>query len=146
MSYTERFSEAHYPLVAEAPDALGPATINSTPVYVGDYNRLVLVFGLGDMGQGATVLISLRQSPDAAAAVNAAVAGKTTAALVAGVDDNTVGCIELRTEELNVDARYQYVYVRNVIAGAAVEMSWVLFGLEPRFKPVPTTNWNVVID
>jgi hypothetical protein len=146
MSYTERFSEAHYPLSGEYPDSLGPATINSTPVWVGDYHRLVLVFSIGDMGQGATEVISLRQAVDGAAATNAAITGKTTGVLVAGTDDDTVGCIELRTEELNVDARYQWVYVRNIIVGAAVEMGWALFGLEPRNKPVPTTNWNVIVD
>ena len=54
-------------------------------------------------------------------------------------------CIELQTEELDVDGAFDCIMLRLTVAEAAVECSAWIFGLSPRYPPVPTTNWEEIV-
>lgn len=151
--YTQRFSEGHYPLVEENADSFAANTYDSAYASLQDYHRAVLVINVGDMGQGATLDVQIRQATSAAGAGVKTIADKAgtgtkaiTQLTQAGGDGNQLLCIELQTEELDVDNRFSFVGVRAVVAGASIEYSWILYGIITRFKPVPTTNWDEVID
>lgn len=145
-NYTERFSEGHYPLVSYNSDSQGIATVNSAWVSLASYHRAVLVINVGDMVATATLDVSLRQASDGTGTGTKAITGKAITQLTqAGGDGNQILVIELQTEELDVDGGFENVGVRHVVAAAAVEMGWTLFGIQPRYAPVPTTNYAEII-
>lgn len=151
--YTERLSERIAPLVVEPADSFDAAIYDSVWVAMGTYHRAWLVANVGDMAQGATFDIQIRQAQDAAgtgAATIADKAGTGTKAITqltqAGGDGDDLVGIELQTEELNVNGGFDFIGVRMVIANAAVEVGYVLYGESPRFAAVPVTAWTEIID
>ena len=143
--YTARLSELMYPLVAENADSHGAGTVNSACVSVATYHRVWLVLDVGDMVQDATLDAGLQQATTTACAGVKAIAGKTITQLTqAGGDGNDLVCIELQTEELDVDGGFDCVRFYVTVAGAAVEYSAILYVCEPRFAPTPTANWTEV--
>jgi hypothetical protein len=147
MSYTERFSETHYPLLNEPPDSLGPAATASSWVNVANYHRLIFVLHVGDMGQSGTIDAQLYQATDTSGTSAKVITGKSITQLTqAGGDGNEIVCIEVRTEELDVTNGFDCVKVLLTTGTAASEYSWILYGLVSRFEPVPTTNWAEIND
>jgi hypothetical protein len=146
MSYTSRVSERMYPLAYEHADSQAIGTHNSACVSLQNYHRAWLVLDVGDMGVGATLDAGLQQATSTACAGVKAIAGKTITTLTqAGGDGNDLVCIELQTEELDVDNAFDCVRFYVTIAGADVEYSAILYGLISRFKAVPTTNWTEIV-
>jgi len=147
MSCTSRVSERMYPLAYEHCDSQLVGTHNSAYVSLQNYHRAWLVLNVGDMGVGATLNAGLQQATDTSGTGVKAITGKTIAQLTqAGGDGDDLVCIELQTEELDVDRGFEHVRFQVVIAGGAVEYAAVLYGCVSRFKAVPTTNWTERID
>jgi hypothetical protein len=147
MSYTERFSETHYPLLIEHADSIGPAATASNYVNVANYHRLIFVLDVGDIGQTGTIDAQLYQATDTSGTGVKVITGKAITQLTqAGGDGDEVVCIECRTEELDVTGGFDCVKVLLTTGVAASEYSWILYGLVSRFEPVPTTNWAEIID
>ena len=144
--YTARLSEQLYPLTVVHADSETAGTVNSLCVNVAVYHRVWFVLDVGDMVQGATLDAGLQQATTTAAAGVKAIAGKTITQLTqAGGDGGDLICIELQTEELDVDNEFDCVRFYVTVAGAAVEYSAILYGCSPRFLPTPTTNWTEII-
>lgn len=153
MSYTQRYSEVTNPLLAEHADSMGAATYDSAWASLQNYHRAVLVLNVGDMAAGATLAVQVRQAQDAAGTGAKAILNKAgtankaiTTLTQAGGDGDQLLCIELQTEELDVENNFEHVGVRAVVGVAAVEYGWELLAFEPRFAPVPTTNWDEIVD
>lgn len=146
MSYTNRVSEVMYPLLYEHADSIGVAVNTSARVSLANYHRAWFFLDVGDMGQAATIDVQLYQATALTGGSTAVITGKAITQLTqAGSDSNKLCCIELQTEELDVDGGYEHVYVVLTVAGAACELSWCLFGCEPRFAPTATTNWEEIV-
>lgn len=146
MSYTERNSEVLYPLATYNADALGVGTFNSAYVLMRDYHRAWLVINVGEMGGGATLDAGIEQATDVAGAGVKAIAGKTITQLTqAGGDSDSLVCIELQTEELDVSLNFDAIRFYLTVAGAATEVSAILYGTQSRFEAVPTTNWAEIV-
>lgn len=147
MGYTQRVSEDFYPLTSHDPRTRQVATHVSAWVNVEDYHRLWYFLQVGDMGNLATLDSDLQQAQDVAGTGAIAIAGKAITQLTQaggdGVDD--LLCIELQTEELDVDNGFEFIRFRVIIAVADVTYSAALFGTISRFKPVPTTNWTEIV-
>lgn len=143
MSYTSRVSERMYPLAIHYADGRGAGTHTSAYVSLQDYHRAWLVINVGDQEAAATFDASIRQAQDAAGTGVKAITGKSITQLTG--DGSDLVCIELQTEELDVDNGFEHVCFRIVIAGGAVIYSAILYGLIGRFKPVPTTNWTEIV-
>ena len=146
-TFTERFSEIYNLLSVEYPDSFGAGTTNSTYVSMANYHRAVLVLLVGDIQAGGTVACAIRQATNTNGGSAKAITGKSITQLTqAGGDGDDPICIELRTEELDVTGGFDCISVRVVVAGAAAEIGWALFGRTPRFAPVGTTSWTEVVD
>lgn len=146
MSYTERISEDMAPLVSYNADSLGAGTTTSTYVDMENYHRGWLYLNVGDMQAGATLDVALLQATSAAGAGSKAITGKSITQLTqAGGDGDDLLCIELQSEELDVDGGFKFVAVQVVVANANVELAWTFFGTRSRYKAVPTTNWTEVV-
>lgn len=145
MSYTSRVSERMYPLVTQYADGRGLGTHNSGWVSLQDYHRAWFVLNLGDINVG-TLDAGIQQAQDAAGTGAKAIAGKTITQLTAA-DGSDLVCIELQTEELDVDNGFEHVrfYVTLATVGVSAIYGATLYGLISRFKPVPTTNWTQVV-
>lgn len=144
--YTSRVSERMYPLATYNADSLGVGTFNSAYVLLRDYHRVWLVVNTGDMGGGASLDAGIQQATTVAGAGVKAIAGKTITQLTqAGGDGDDLVCIELQTEELDVTGNFDCVRFYLTVAGAAVEVSAILYGLMSRFDPVPVTNWAEIV-
>lgn len=144
--FTERLSEVLYPLAYEHADSMAIGTHTSSYVSMANYHRAWLVINVGDMVQGSTLDITIRQATDTSGTSVKAITGKAITQLTqAGGDGNDLLCIELRTEELDVSNAFDCICVRAVVAGAAVEYGYILYGCVPRFAPTATTNWTEVI-
>lgn len=146
MSYTSRVSERMYPLAYEHADSQAAGAHNSPYVSLQNYHRAWFVLNVGDMAVGATLDAGVQQAQDTGGTGVKAIAGKTITQLTqAGGDGDDLVCIELQTEELDVDNAFDCVRFYVTVAGAAVEYSAVLYGLISRFKEVPTTNWTEIV-
>jgi len=146
MAYTNRFSEIIIPAIGEHADSVSAAVHTSTRVSMANYHRAWLILDVGDMGQASTVDLALYQADALTAGNTKAITGKAITQLTqAGGDDDSYCCIELQTEELDVDGGYEYVYVINTVGVTATELAWCLFLGEPRFAPTPTTGWEEIV-
>lgn len=153
MSYTERLSEAVYPLDIAFADAAVPSTINGAWVNVSLYHRLWLVINVGDLQAGGTLDALIQQATTTAGAgaknilAKNQVTNKTITQLTqAGGDSDSLVCIELQTEELDVSNLFDCVRFVITVGVANAEYSAVLYGCISRHKAVPTTNWTEIID
>jgi hypothetical protein len=111
-----------------------------------NYHRAWLLLNLGTMGAAATVDADIRQAQDVAGTGAKAIAGKAITQLTqAGGDANSLVCIELQTEELDVDNGFEFIQFRVTIAVADCVYGAELFGTISRYKPVPVTNWAEIV-
>lgn len=144
--YTARVSELVCPLAVLYPDDRGPGTHATDYVSLSTYHRAWLVLEVGDMGALATVDAGLQQATDTTGTGVKAIAGKTITQLTqAGGDTASLVCIELQTEELDVNNDFDCVRAYVTTAVNTVIFSAVLYGVEPRFAAVPTTEWAEVV-
>jgi len=146
VNYTNRVSEEMYPLTTQYADGRGFGTHYSEWVSLQDYHRAWLFVCLGDISIG-TMNVGLQQAQDATGTGVKAITGKTITQLNAA-DGSDLVCIELQTEELDVDNGFEHVrfYVTLGTVGVSAIYSATLFGICSRFKPIPTTNWTEIVD
>ena len=150
MSYTERFSEMHYPLVMVPPATYSAAAeVITAYVSLANYHRAALVIHLGNVTATGTLLARLLQATNtsggsAKGIPTTATQDKITTAL-ANADDNGVVVIELRTEELDVDNGFDCVAIGYDVDTDSVPFSAVLYGIEPRFPPVSSAGYNEIV-
>lgn len=146
MSYTELFSEV-VEVLAHIPADSETTVIDSGNVLVENCHRVVALISVGDMASGATFDVDLEQASSPAAGTRKAITGKSTTQLTqAGGDGNQVLMIELATEELDVNGGFEYVNLELTPGTAAVEFSAFILGYSTRFKPVPTTNVEEIVN
>ena len=150
MSFTERFTEVHYPLIKIAPAVKSAgAEVISAYVEAGLYTRFALVIHLGAIAATGTMLVRLLQATSTAGASakgipSTAAQTKITSALVTG-DANGIVVIELTAEELDVDRGFDCLAVGYDVDTDTVAMSAILYGIEPRYAPVDVTAYNEVV-
>ena len=139
--YTELFSEAHAVLQAVPPQSVNK---DEDTVYVdmANYHRAVLVLSIGSTS--GDVRVELLQCDDPLDDTNEKPIGPWGGDKEAFLDDSypnpALIMIELRTEELDVDGGFHYVGVHlDTSDGGGANVSYILYGIAPRFMPVPTT-------
>lgn len=143
MSYTARFTEVNELLARLAP--LTYAGGVSTPWFaVNDYHRVVVIVSAGTLA--GTLDVAVFQATNVAGTGAKIVTGKAITQL-AGTDDEVICAIEIRTEELDVDGGFDCLRVQTTNADQASNVYEVLvFGFEPRYAAVGTTEWDEVVD
>lgn len=148
MTYTERFSEVHYPLAHHLPLARDASVNYSAYVSLANYHRAVLVVHVGAMTANSTLDAGIQQASDSTGTGVKAITGKAITQLTqAGGDGNEDPIvIELRTEELDVTGGFEHVRFYVTVGTNPVTYSAVLYGIVSRYEPVPTTNWAQIVD
>lgn len=144
--YTARFSELHYPLLMDYADSFAAAVNSSAWISLSSYHRAALTLNVGEMQAGARLDVYLQQATTVGGAGGKAIAGKAITPLMqAAGDGDDLVCIELQTEELDVSNRFNFVRVVYHVIGAAVELSFEFYGIEPRYAATPVANWTEVV-
>ena len=146
-AYTRRFTEiCQLPGHAIDTWAIGVHTVQNY-VNLANHQRAVVLLFTGEMAQGATLDLSLLQATDAAGTGAKAIAGKAITQLTqAGGDANDRVCIELRTEELDVDNGFCFVGATMTIAGGTVEACVTGFLIASNYVPVSVAVWTEIVD
>jgi hypothetical protein len=142
MSYTERFSEAWAYL-----GGINPASYNSVQdsgnVYVAEYNRIVIIFHAGVLGQDVDV--DIEEGKTSSASDREAFDSRNKDfTKTATTDNNTVTVKEIKAEEFTPD--YDYINVEATPAGSSAIFGVQIWGGEARHKPVSTANLDDVED
>ena len=144
--YTARVSEQVCPLFTFYPDDRGPGVHLTDYVSLATYHRAWLVLEVGDMGALSTVDCLLLQATDTAGTDAKVIAGKAITQLTqAGGDASSLVCIELQTEELDVDNSFDCIAAYITTAVNTVIFSATIYGVETRFGAVPTTEWAEIV-
>lgn len=145
--YTARFTEMHALLDKLDPDSYAAAEYNTGYNSLQQYHRAVVMLMVGDMQAGATVDLDIEQATDTSGTSAKAITGKSITQLTqAGSDSDKVVFVEIRTEELDVDNAFDCINAELTVGTNSVEAALVIFGCEPRYPPVPTTNMEEVVD
>lgn len=143
MSYTERFTEKNRPL-AKIDPASYAAEQNTSRVSLANYHRAVIIIGVGDIAAGRTLDVDVEQHTASSGGTTKNVTGKSITQLT-DTDDNKIVAIELKTEELDVDGGFEHISVE-LTPSAGIILYCLVFGIEPRFAPAGTTEWDEVVD
>lgn len=144
-TYCEKVYEKFYPL-----DILYPANRSVAEATnwcsLRDYHRAWVVLNVGVIAATTTIDLALQQATTTAGAgVKALVPAKAITQLT-DTDDNCIVCIELQTEELDVDGGFDCIRAVLTTAVSTAYSSLVLYGVESRFLAVPTTNWQETVN
>lgn len=143
-TYTENFTEIHE-LAGATVDTFAIGTYNTLAYRsMANYQRAVAILIVGDVAQGATVDLALWQATSSAGANAKLVTGKAITQLT-DADSDSVVCIEVRTEELDVDGGFAYLGGVITVAGGNVDLGVVGFLGGANYPPVPTTNWTEIV-
>jgi hypothetical protein len=144
--YTERFSEGHRP-IAKINPASYSSEQNTARFDMALYARVAIVYIIGAMASTAVLDSDIEQSDAASGGNTKNVSGKSITQLTqASGDSNKLVCVELSAEELDVDGGFHYVNVELTPATAASIVGVLVFGIEPRYKPIGVTEWDEVKD
>ena len=151
MSYTNRFSEVVVPLLDVIPvlRTAAAAVVSADFADLGNYHRAVLVVHTGAMVSGTGLEIQLLQ---ATSAIGAGAKGIPTDLApekileLDGDDDDSIFVIELRAEELDINNGFHFVGISYDVDDQNATFSAILFGIEPRYAPVPVTAYAEIVD
>lgn len=146
MSYTERFTEVNLIAGILFPANRPPGAHDTDWLLMEEFQRAVVLLKVGEMGQGATVNLVVQQAQDVAGTGQAAIAGKAIAQLTqAGGDADSMVIIEVRTEEMNVNADYNYIRAVLTIANANVQTDLMINRFIATYPPVSTALWDQIV-
>lgn len=141
MSYTARWTEKNAVLDRIQIAAHGGG-VSTDWVSLMNYHRAAVVVDVGALGN--TLDVAIWQATNLAGAGAKIVAGKAITQLGAA-DDNSHCCIELQTEELDVDGGFDCIRVQTVNGAAGNIYGVTIYATEARFGPPSTANWDEVV-
>jgi hypothetical protein len=144
MTYTQRFSEG-----AAYLGGINPASYTSEQntgyVSLANYHRAVIIIHAGVLGQNTDIDIEAAQDTSGTGP-GSFHSGAKDILLTATTDNNTVSVIEIKTEEFDIAGGDDCINVEAIPAGASSIFGVQIWGLEPRYMPVPTTGLDSVTD
>ena len=147
MQYTQRFTENYQVGPGFFPATYAIGVYQSAWANMANNQRAVFVLGTGAMAAGATVDVQLWQATDAAGAGAVIIAGKAIIQLGQALGDgNDSVAIELRTEEMNVSAGYNYISAVVTVGGNTCALTGTFFLGGTNQAPVPIGLWTEIVD
>lgn len=143
MSYTERFTEG-FELLAKIDPASYNAEQNTGYVSFANFARGIILIHAGVIAGNLDVDVEQGTDTSGTGAKAFDSNGKDIT-ITATTDNNTVSAIEINASEFDVANSFDCLNVE-VTPGAAGIFEVQVWGTEPRFKPVATTNLDSVTD
>jgi len=116
------------------PDAYPPGTYTTDWISLSTWGTLLALVLAGDLGAAATLDAKMEQATSASGTGAKEVTAKAITSLTkAGGDDNKQALINLRADDLDVNAGYTHARLSLTIATAACDAGAVVLGLNPRY-------------
>lgn len=116
------------------PDAYAAGSVSTGWVSLVTFQALMALVLAGDLGADATLDGKFEQAKDAAGTGAKDVAGKAITQLTkAGTDDNKQAVVNLRADELDVNAGFTHARFTLTVGTAASDAGAVLLGFHPRY-------------
>lgn len=145
MCYTNRFTEGNRVDGDLHPASRAANTYNTSYFSMRDYHRAVCIVDVGSIPEGATLDVKLQQAKDTDGTSVKDITGKAITQLT-DADDNKIVAIELKTEELDVDNRFDCIRAQAVVGVDAIPCSVMIIRTEPRFAAVGVSQLDEVVD
>lgn len=121
----------------------GAANTNWLPL--NSYHSLLAVIETGALANGSTVDAKLQQAIDGNGTGAKDIAGKSITQLTQAANGaNRQALINLRPEELDVNAGFAYVRLVITVGTAAAFTATQLLGMNPRYEPADGANQSAV--
>lgn len=140
--YTERFSEGHA-ITGIIPQTLNNSAANSGWLSMRDFHRAAIIVQAGAIAGGGGVTMVVQQAKDTSG--SGAKTLKSATALT-GTDDNGIVVIEVRSEELDVDNRYDCIRLLLTETGTQnAVLSALVLRYVTRFAPVDVSALHQVV-
>ena len=143
--YTSKVYEKMAPLAYLHPANRSTAQATGW-VSLRDYHRAWVVLNVGVIAAGTTLDLSLQQATDTAGTGAKALVPAKSITQLTDSDDNCLVCIELQTSELDENNSFDCIRAVLTTAVSTAYSSLMVYGVEPRFLPVPTTNWQETVN
>ena len=117
------------------PDAYAAGTLTSGWVDMSVYDTVLATVLIGALGTGATVGAKLEQATDASGTGAKDVADKAITPMTeVGGGSGTQALIEIRSEELDVNAAFTHVRLSITVATASCDLAASLHGVGARYQ------------
>lgn len=114
-------------------------------VDVSTYHRVVVEIFVGAIAATGTLDVDVEQATDTSGAGAKNITGKSITQLTDADGDDPIK-IEIRMSELDTNNRYDAINVEATPLVAASIFAIAVYGIIPRFAPVPTTLYTEIID
>ena len=128
------------------PASVAPGTVESAWVDMAQYESLLAVLNTGVLGASATVDAKIEQATSAAGAGAKDVPNKAITQIVKATGDDKQAAINLRSEHLDANNKYQFVRLSVTVAAAASLLGAQLYGFHPRVGPAHKGNPASVVE
>lgn len=118
------------------PVSQGVGSVSTGWVSMALFSSLMAVIQAGVLGASATLDAKLQQATDGSGTGAKDIAGKAiTQFTKAGTDDNKQAVIEVKSDQLDVNAGFTHVRLTLTVGTAASLVAGLLFGLDARYDP-----------
>lgn len=118
------------------PDANTAATLVSDYANVANFEQIMAIVLLGDLGSSATIDAKLVQAVNSSGGSVKDITGKAVTQLTeAGTDSNKQVILQCRADELDVAGGFSWVALSMTTGTATSDSGAVLLGLNPTFGP-----------
>lgn len=145
MDFTKLFTE-QCKLLAKIDPASYNSEQNTARVSLANYNRVVVLLGLGALGSGTTVDMDIEQHTAASGGSTKNIAGKSITQLTqAGSDANKVVAVEIDAADLDVAGGYDYISAEIIPATSTAILWAMILGFAARFEPVGSSDFDEVV-
>lgn len=126
------------------PASLSAGTVSTGWIVANNHHTLLALIQTGALGTSATLDAKLQQASDASGSGAKDISGKAITQIVKASGDNKQALINLRPEELDVNAGFAYVRLSITVGTAASIASAVVLGLNPRYASADAQNQTAV--
>ena len=118
---------------------------NSSWISLGGYHSLLALIETGVLATGSTVDAKLQQATDGNGTGAKDIVGKSITQLTQAANGSSrQALVNLRSEDLDVNAGFAYVRLVLTVGTAAAYTAAQLLGMNPRYEPADGSNQSAV--
>jgi len=149
-AYTHNFTEVHEAIAFVAPVSKGVGTHTTDWFDMQAHQRVIFLVAVGAIAASGEMVFTVQQARDAAGTgakgMGADGFGHTIETLTQlGGDGDDLIAVEVRTEQMDVDARFRYLRGVTTISTAAAVMCVIPLTGASSYPPVGTDEWTEIV-
>lgn len=126
------------------PASIAAGTVATGWIAASNHHTLLALIQTGALGTAATLDAKFQQASDSSGTGAKDIAGKAITQIVKASGDNKQALINLRPDELDVNAGFAYVRLSITVGTAASVANAVVLGVNPRYATADAQNQAAV--